>query len=325
MIATETASTTLLRLHVDASGHVWYGHDHCFAEDSGLPPEEFLKEHTHFGFFLPGVQQARLLGTAGNAELIVALHSHRRRRPKALAGQRIQLASPAVCPSTGCRADPAQVMQHLWQPTTSGHTAGFWHDLDEKAFPTYALINALAYCPEGKLDDRATRILHYHPAWPALAFLPTLEPWAAANVLATIVDPRWFQDLTHHNRLSRLFVFLGLLPENARAFVAGVRAGRHFDRFRNVLDAWSTNQSGPINLHDPRNFLWRILRHQQEKEQNKNGLLLASKWFVRFVREVWLHELGSRTPEAVFLPGHFFRTDEEIRAYVTHREALKIE
>ncbi len=317
----KTIQTTLLRLHVDVGGIVWYGHDRCFAEDSGLTPVPFLKEHEQFGFQLDGVQQARLLGTASNAELIVALQQQRRRRPRQLGVQGIQLASPAVCPSSGCRSDPHQVMQLLWQPTTSGYTSGFWHDLSEKEFPTYALINRLASCDDGRLDDRTTRILHYHPAWPALSFLPTLSPWAAANLIAQIVDPRWFRDLTHHNRLSRLFVFLGLTPENVAAFVDGRRGPRHFDRFRFVLDAWSTRGAYTVNIDDPRNFLWRILRHHQ----GKNGLLTASKWFVRFIREVWLHELGSREPEAVFVTGDFFRNSEEIRAYVQHREALKIE
>lgn len=319
--APDTVQTVLLRLHVDEAGSVWYGHDRCFAEDSGLGASDFLKRHEEFGFQLDGVQQARLLGTVGNSELIVGLHQRRRRRPRQLGHQRLQLASPSVCPSAASRADPPQVLQLLWQPTTSGHTSGFRHDLNEKEFPTYALINSLSWCDEGRLDDRTTRILHYHPAWPALSFLPTLSPWAAAHVLTTVVDPRWFRDIAHHNRLSRLFVFLGLTPENVAAFVAGRRGPRHYDRFKNVLDAWAAVGAATANPDDPRNFLWRILHHHK----GQKGLLRACQWFVRFVREVWLHELGSSEPEAVFVPGDFFRHAEEVRAYVQHREALKIE
>lgn len=318
-------STTLLRLHVDAGGQVWYGHDRCFAAGSDMGTEDFLKSHEHFGFELEGVQQVRLLGVPANAALIVDLHQRRRRRPKQLASQQIVLASPAVCPSAACRADPLQVMQHIWQPSTSGFTSGFWHFLGEREFPTYALITAMARGTGDKLDDLSCRILHYHPAWPALSFLPTLDPFNAAKVVTTIVDPRWFRDLCHPNRLGRLFEFLGLTPQNVRAHVHGQWSGdRHYDRFRWVLGAWASNDRQPelVNVNDPRNFLWRVMRSHMATEHK--GLLRASQRFIRFIRFVWLHEMGSREPEAIFIPGEFFRTTEEIRAYVQHREALRL-
>lgn len=316
-------NTTLLRLHVASDGQVWYGHDRCFASGSDMGAEDFLRSHEHFGFSLEGVQQVRLLGVPSNAELIVELHQRRRRKPKLYAGQQITLASPAVCPSAACRADPLQVMQHLWQPSTSGFTSGFWHQLGELEFPTYALINSLAKCPGPKLDDLSSRLLHYHPAWPALSFLPTVDTYQAAQVVTTIVDPRWFRDLCHPDRLSRLFEFMGLTPGNVRAFVDGLHVGRHYHRFRSVLDSWSVRQEEIITSNDPRNFLWRILRCHTATP--RRGLLRACQCFIRFVRFVWLHELGSREPEAVFIPGSFFRRPEEIRAYIEHRETLKRE
>lgn len=313
-----TDCTQVLRLHVGPERTVWYGYDGCLGEDSFYSSKDFLRKSILLGLDLNHVRNIRLLGTAANAELIIGLHQRRIRNPAIVKTQSVQLCSPGICSLETNRLDSMFVLQQLWQPSPTGLLPGGWHELSEKDYTTYALINALQE-NHGMVDDRVKRIVRYHPAWPALSFLPNHDVEAGCQLLAEIVDPRWFRHPFHPHRLTKLNSFLGLTPANITAYVGGGSPSINFRRLQLVLHAW-WNRCPESGNKAPNAFLCRIVLHHGDHEK---GLLRACQWFVRFVQEVWLHEIGHRRSEMTFVPSVFFRGEDESRAYDQHRATMK--
>lgn len=312
----------ILRLHTAADGNVWYGRYHHDGVDSGCQVDAFLKSTPFLG-----ARRIRVLGTAGNAALLRALFFLKRsrgmpERPSqgrtAVVSPSVQIGSPAICYRSG-PADPVFVLRQLWQVNTSATATvpGFWHEMNEFDYVTYALICAV-HAAGGAVNELALRHLKYHPAWPALSFLPGADPAAGCQLVAEIVDPRWFAHSVRPNRLSRLYAYLGVTRHNAQWFHEGVPGGRNASRMATVLATWFNNRSGSPDLKDPANFLWRIYHHHGG---GIKGLLRASERFVRFLREVWLQEIAPPR-RVVFQPTTFFKLPAEAERYRTHRAGI---
>lgn len=302
----------LVRLHV-AGGCVWYGHDGLPERNSLRSVEEFLGGTV--GVATGRAAAVRLLGVPGNAELIVRLYRTRALRHESCV-QRIELGAPTLLARAVDRDCPHKALLALWQSEPSALACGGFHDMAAVDLPSYALVASLRGPGPGGLD-RAVRVLPGHPAWPALSFLPHLSRPTAVRLLAEIVDPRWYRHPFRPHRVSRLLGYLGVSPDNMRAYTGVGVPGRHYGRAALVLDTWfDINRLG--NSRQDAAFLDRVFLTAADPAA---GLLRASRRFVRFLYEVWLAGLSGRGGECGFLAGEFF-TARECAAWERHLGGL---
>jgi hypothetical protein len=316
MSAGAPGRVAVLRLHTDADGLVWYGDDGQLAVNSFLPAQDFLRSDV-LGFPLSSAACIRLLGTWANAPLVVHVQQLRASQPEMYRQQRVQLAAPALVPTAALRDDPVAVLQHLWQPTYSSRCPGMWHDMSNLDFCTYAMIQQLA--GSVSVPEIVRRIVVYHPAWPALSFVPGLDVDAGCRLLCDIVDPRWYKHPTHPGRLGRLHAHLGLVPANMRAYLGDGPPGRHFDRAVRVVQTWYGGQGS-----SPTGFLGRALAAGRcGQDVCPDGLLRGCRRLADLVAIVWLLEVQPRHPEAHFDPLRFFGDREEADRFLSHYRAQK--
>jgi len=309
-------ATECLRLQVSPEGQVWFGDDREVAVNSRLSPEAFVAgERFH------DAKLVRFLGRADNAVLVEAVHQHKARLDptQRLSLPKVQIGSPQM--ALGKR--PGDVLPGLWHACVSSDVFASWYELADADYVVYSLVAAVR-ANGGRPDDKARRIMYYHPAWPAMSFTPAYDIDACCVTLATIVDVRWFTHPAKPHRPSKLWTYLGLTPENARAVCGGKQyGGHHYDRARTAMRAWlgfdplvshmlegSLAESGPA-------FLRRICATTEERSK---GLLLATRKYVQFFRDVWAAERSQG--RQAFEPEMFFNTTDEVTAYRLHRQTL---
>jgi hypothetical protein len=309
----DVETVQMVRLHVEA-GRVWYGHDGFFAEDSGHSVEKFFARAPWLGVPLDKIELIRLLGVPENAHLIIRLHERRVARRQR---QRIELGSPMLLPVARDRSNPVRVLEALYQPEAAPLACGGLHDMTVWDFPTYAMLAALQDSrPE--VPEKAVKALPYHPAWPAISFLPYRSEEVAVRLLTEVVDPRWFRHPLRPHRINKLLNYLGVTPENMKALLEDGPPGRNYDRAELVVNTWM----GPPILEQvgaPSNFLMRAYFSTDDRAA---GLLRACRRFVRFVYEVWLGEAACRNRDCGFMATQFFKNKAEWTAYQSHRRSL---
>lgn len=297
----------VLRIHQAKDGRLWTGDDRRVATDSGEGLEEFMAGET-----LQQYSRVRLLGTPGNAALVERLHTLRKKAglPE---GHSVQIGSPAICRNP---EEPTEALRAMWHSTVNQGVGERWVELEDKDYSTYALVAELKR-NDWKPNDKVRQILQYHPAWPALSFIPGIDIDSAGILIGKIIDPRWFTHPLRPNRTSKLYQYLGLTPKNAEHLIYETdEPDRNFEHCRLVFAVWSETWAAP-DLVVPHRFLHRILR---SSETAVRGFLSANKKFIRFVKEVWLHELSAN--RKLFDPELFFRYSEEAEAYEAHRSRL---
>lgn len=309
----------LVRLHADADGVLWYGHDHTPFDSTGRLAVEFHHNPASFDVGLDRAKTVRLLGTADNAQVVIGLRKFHHDNPKLAAKQAVMLGSPLVCPSRVLRANPECVLQAMWQPGATSVASGCWHAMGPREYVTYAIVTELK-ATRGQPSELARRSLRYHPAWPALSFLSGLDEDAACRLVAAVIEPRWFRHPFRPTRLSRLNSYLGLNPGNMAAFVSGGDGGRNYGRAKTVLDTWAVGFRH--SMSGSGGFLHRVAELAPEGQYHL-GLLKACERFVRFLFEVWTAESAS-DHEAKFEPGLFFKRPDEVAGYAAHRRNLRV-
>lgn len=297
----------VLRLHTDADGFVWYGDDAQFAVNSFLEPAQFVEDDERAGVDVRDTKAVRVLGVRENANLIVALQHCRTAN---FVTQRVQLAPPTALPAVA-RTDPRKVLHYLWQPPA--HLAGAFKWMQRQDFCTYAMIDQMAIEKNGAVGEAARRILAYHPVWPGLAFVNGFSKDDACRLVREVVDPRWYRHETRPGRWNKLFLYMGLTPENAAAFMTGSEPGRNFERAKVVLHSWYKHQEGTPGVRSA--FLWHAYRSQKTRE---TGLLAAGKRLLQLVATLWSHAVSPPHPEFRFDPKRFFCDDDEAAAFAAH-------
>lgn len=285
----------ILRVHLDAAGDLWLGQFGVCAARANKPWKEFLRHDV-----LGQAECLHVEGSAVNAPLIAALFERRAKRHK-------PLRIVAVQPSGSNR--PESILHQLWQPCLGAARA---HEVGPREYATYALIAAAqeARC----LTTKVRYLLARHPARPALDFVSHLDDRYAVQLLAEIVDPRWYLHPDHPNRPSRLYSYLGLRPGTFRRLfarqVSPAEAGRAV-RAHACWRAWcGEGQVAPADIEEPRRFLWRIAR----RGPADLGYLRATQVFLRFVTLVWLQGLAP-AGQRVFDPESFFKRPAEVEEY----------
>lgn len=298
------SDTAILSVHTDTDGKVWFADGDRVPIGSGLPAAGFVEALQSSS----GRMRVRLLGTHANAQLIMLLHRccHD--------GGSLEVASPLIGGTPAEQVAPEEVLFRMRQCRLPASLGG-WHKVSHLDYPAYALVHQ--YQLQSRFSAHVEAHLKVHPAWPALKFVSSLWPEYAAILLADVLDPRWFIDRRHTDRVGKLQAHLGLTPANMARAVAGDTSPGPVYRCRVTMLAWS-GQGPPTetNSNRPGDFLWRIFN---ANGGGAKGFLRASQKFVVFLRHTWLQTLSGH-PE-LFVPERLFKRPDEILAYKAHISA----
>jgi len=301
MITTDLNS---LKVNV-GNNQVWYlvGDDLPHLADMSVP--EFLDSP-----ILAGAECVRVVGSAENAEIILALAA----KQDEGALETVEVVTPLVCETAAEREDPAMVLYRMRRYMRSPSLGGY-HRVVAADRCAYALVVAMRQ--EG-WTPTTQKILMQHPVWYPLKFIPDLDRHRCALLLAEIIDPRWFIDVYSPDRSSKLEAFLGLDPKTqAGVTIRKAKKTRRHKICRTVLECWKLARiyqsvvdrfelAGPRPFANsaepglrPGDFPWRIWGYlcgigPGARQPGRGGVvanLRASQRFVQFLRLVWLQEL----------------------------------
>jgi hypothetical protein len=294
-----------LKLFITEDKKVW------FANSNGPPTDAdcLIGEFMHRPLML-SARHIRLIGSAQNSKLIVQLYQKILNKELG----KLEICSPMVCETVVERNDPttALISMRNWNWPAS---LGGWHEVTADDYNTHLLIQELKV-NKLKPVDTCLRILKNHLTWPTLEYVQNIDQHACALLLANIIDPRWFIDLSEPDSSSKLKAYLGLNPKT-QGYVNGLSGYPHninADRCRLVMKAWKTQNTEPKDIHHPRNFLWKTW---VEHGRGATADLRTSQRFIAFLRHTWLNLIYDKKPfgEDLFLPEYFFKTKEEINFY----------
>lgn len=303
------ADERVIKLYTAKNGHVWYSVGIGPPTDSGRIVDSFLLSPVVSGMGLC----FRILGLAQNAELICALYFRKSKGEV----RYIDIAGPNILNNIDELNDPALVLQRMRSSKLS-LAGGGWHPLSMQDYPVYAAL-AKNLRAGFIFDESAQTYLRLHPAYRALSFIPTICEKMAAQLIMTIVDPRWYVNRYRPNSPRKLELFLGLTPSSQQRVSDAqkiITKSRDL-RCAAVLSTWKTASPDAVDMALPANFLYRIWRNFGG---GWRGDLRASQAFVRYFCDNWLAALDSRvgTHDGLFLPGVYFKTPAERESFVDH-------
>lgn len=288
-----------LKLYTAADGHVWYADGSRSPAASGFTVSEFLaKLQPRDTLFV------RVLGMPQNAALLVGLC------PLAAAEKlgRLEIAGPTICETEEERRDPHMTLLRMRQ-CLLGPSLGGWHTATTGDLAAYKLVLRLQ---AGALTENELPLVQQHPAWADLSFIRGVDPLACGAVLGTLIDPRWYVDPAHPERLARAEKFMGLGSRTFAEMQAGAKH-KHHVRCATVLHAWRHTRPSVAEVRDPGYFLWR--------RAGDAGELRASRAFLHFLIRAWNQRLCDLSPakykQEVFVPEHHFEPWES-QAYRLH-------
>lgn len=299
----------VLRLHTGPAGDVW-------GMDGTQPPTRVGT----FGEFIEsplfaGATNVRVPGMRRNVPLILTLHQ--RRQEQRLA--RVEVGSPLMGRTRQERDNP-QAMLLRMREVSGGvpSSLGGWHEFVESDYPSYQLAAQLDRNGD-KFDDQIGHLLHAHPAWKFLDFMPHLNPGAVARLLAEILDPRWFVDRERPDSPAKLRAFTGLRAQTVAAVRAGDVATDTARRCQLTMQAWQGDGPTEAAAKQPGYCLWRkwfTIEDPQLATQR------VSQDFITFLRLTWLDAImaeSGRATDWLFDPEQFFKKDDDAIAFRQHR------
>ena len=295
---TTLADAQTTKLTVAPDGTVWYAQGSRLPRASGLRPEELVER--------VGREHCRVSGTRENASLLLALFQARRNG--LLSG--LEVCSPLCCEPADTRRDP-EVFLHRMRSFDVPSSLGGWHEFTNQDAISYLLATYIDR--RGGAGPVELQLLLAHAAWPALSFVHCLGRTAACNLLAEVLDPRWYIDLGDPDRTAKLEQYLGLNPVSMDQSTVKRR------RRDLVLACWRGDQvPGRHDVALPGQFLWR---YWYAKGGGPKADLSTCKLFVAYLRSAWADAVCA-SPHAghLFVPRHFFATPEDAVAYRYHTQ-----
>jgi hypothetical protein len=297
-----------VKIHTAPDGIIWYSTGINPPECSGQILDTFLLSPV-IGRLSTAV---RVLGTAQNAELISSLYLRKTRREMAS----LSVAGPNICESLLELNDPAVALTRMRDVYWSASRGG-WHEITDIEYGIYALLARKRRLPDW--FDKTTKVFYQsHPLYKILNFVENIDHRHAADLITTIIDPRWYVDRRRPDNPTKLNLYLGLTPKSQNR-ISNVRQlltrGRDF-RCATVLNCWKTNEFAEVDLELPGNFLWRIWH---KAGGGVKGDLRASQAFVHYLRSNWLEIITQRKLGAnvFFLQDSFFKSDAERNSFLT--------
>ena len=318
----QTKNQIDLKLFVDSAGILWFHSGSKRATPSEQPIHEVISSG-----LLSRADRIRLLGCYSNADLICQLWEHQTKIPA-----EVQLGTPAVCTGEN-RKDPDVVFRQMECLGSVPSSLGGMHKMTSNDYVSYNLVRKLQ---QGVLPT--IEHMGWHPAWPAVSYvfeqlMPTpkgksheeaysvvYSRWqklpaysATLKMLASIIDPRWYIDRNHPDRLSKLKMYMGLTPKHVRNVWNGLEGSSTKEtRARTVINAW-TNGERKTPRSRMNRFLWQLAAANGEDAM----ALRASSSYLSFIRNVWLHNMRS-DGRTLFVPEYFFPTTKEADNYASH-------
>jgi hypothetical protein len=297
-----------VKLHRAVNGDIWWADGVYPPKNSGLQLDPFLATINIFGKHA----SFRLIGVPNNAELISSLY---------LCRHRGDIASLEVAgPNSLLEYDENDVEKLLLSARRICMPAacGGWHSVSFYDYSCYSLIARLAR-NKSVVDDFAAGYLRVHPVFKSLLFINELGTVGAAQVIASLIDPRWFVDSRRPESQTKINLYFGLTPKiqkNVSSVDYVVRRSREV-RCAYVLSAWKTKNPADVNLADPKNFLYRVWYASGGAEK---GDLRASQYFLQYLRQNWLAAISARRgpKDGLFAPDLFFKMPDEVEAYLDH-------
>lgn len=160
----------------------------------------------------------------------------------------------------------------------------------------------LAAAPPGAAREL---LLSRHPAGPYFMFLAGIDLEAAVDVLAMVLDPRYFVAAHRPDRVARVlsnYFGLGSKPPYP------VSVAERIEIFQAV---WNHKC---CDLTDPRWFLARVMQSYTDRDR---GLRAASRLLVRYLIDGWVNTLVSpqRYTEVIFAPEHYLSNTDEVAVF----------
>lgn len=295
-----------MKLHVDDEGNVWYSYSDEPPKNTNKSVIEFIQtKQSQFPL-------VRMVGMKQNVDLMLALYGRRLKKDSGC----IELCTPAICKTNVDRGDPEKILTKM-RKVDRASSVGGWHVMDRTDYPTYAIASYLN--KTGLVDDNVRRLLKEHPIWPIISFIPHLDIDMSARLVAEIVDPRWYVDIKHASRGSKLRSYLGLDIPYMKNVLNGRMDSVYEKRCSIVLNTWNNDDDNSM-LENPYYFLYRVMKGYREKGKEVIAYLRASQKFIEFVRLVWLAYLGINTKqlESLFVPEYFFKQEAETIAFKEH-------
>lgn len=294
---TTTLGTTLRLYRDPGTSQIWQLRDDHELDVLSVSPDEFSSNH------VLDVDRVRLLGTASNAQLICWLTTARN---SGSAPYSVQVGTPQYC-SRKDFDDPKRVLSRM-QELDSRHlssSTGGWHEVSQAEFYSYLLVCAVA--AGNVTQPELLRLLRLHPAWPAVSFIPSLNARAAAQLLAEIVDPRWYVDVKHPGRMSKLKAYVGAEPHCLRKVISNKIDDQRSLRASYAAGTWMTSkQLATSDKSSVANFVYRCYQRYDDK---LTGAARATALLLRFICEVWLDSLYP--DRELFVPEYFFSNEQD--------------
>lgn len=266
-------------LHMDSEGTIWGMTPQGIAKPVKLRDlEELLRAGDY-----------RVVGLPINYRLITELHSMLLKRK---AKAQIWIGSPEVCPGKNCQ--PAPLLSCLSVLEVHDNLHHRWHPLSSETYNNFLLLRALH--DEG-FSDLTAAIYNSHCLRPFCQFVGLTDPQQAANVIASIGDPRWYLNPKRPYRMSRLESYFGLSP----AQLAGKKSSLRHQRLAMLVDAFDSLE----------NDSW--LRSELTARTTANRYQ-GCRLLLGFLARNWLTQL---TPLDHFDPDRFFQQQEAKLSYLT--------
>jgi len=269
-------------------GSVWFSVDGAEPRSSGRTPGEFLRSR-----YCEGAADVRILAAESASGLIRDAFDASEE-----GGWVVFLAGPGLAQGPAART-PAGLVAAAVRASGEGPSPppslGGWHVMAEEERVPYALAALRdGDPPDLGLAEAAAR----HDLWRRVGYADPVDVAAASRVIAAIRDPRWFVKPGHPDSPSRLHAYFGLGCNHR--FGAARRAW--LERAWGLEDAVGGRADGS----DPRAFVHAHFRAHLHPSGLQGATVRAGKYFLDYIRAVWLDMLYPEVGDGLFAPEHFF-------------------
>lgn len=298
-----TTEEQIIKLYRTPTGQIWFANGKETPRVGGTSTK-FLEhvigsEQLHF----------RVLGLHQNAPLITTIYDNYVRAGLAT----LEVASPMVCENRREREDPEITLYRMRQCLVPASMGG-WHTFCDKDYPSYALAGQVA---ANATAGEFMRTLEQHPVWHDIKFLWRPSIVGVGAVIASILDPRWFVDYQHPERLTRLITYMGLTPGTLERVMRNPDPGEGREqRAHFVLGAWSSGVHLADRLpewDEPGAFIWRRCRAAK-----KHGWLRGCQAFLVYLIRTWQQQILPRPSGCDFFAPEWLLKGDEVAAYKAH-------
>ena len=296
-----------LKAVVDCWGEVWAAEGKHMPSATGLNATQFVRSRQVADF-----DNFRTDGHEDNVELLNEIYCLKAETSHPLS---IEVCSPLVW-GDGPRTNPQKAILRMTTWLEPASVGGFCQ-FDARMFASYGIAHALN--TTGEFTPYVEWLTYRHPAWAGASFVSSIEPEQFARLVASILDPRWYVDPDHPEKISRLAMKMGINNRIYRDVEVDRISTKRHESLRQLNRCWNVG-SPPIS-ESPRDFLWR---HKKDNPGEFSELKVSKK-FLNFLRWVWLDSLAS--PNFVgklFDPMLFFDRPSDALAYEEHLRLHKV-